>query len=256
MRYEAALEASRMETDDEKKQEEALKEVASKLSKIEWNGTSLTISHKAVRTVGKVTGVKDPYKDSDDPLLTATKLSIAGNVIDFSPDRDFVVEDVIEETLEKDFAIDHFDQFKEELEKAEDIIYLSDNTGEIVFDRIFLETRGGKDVRFFVKSSAILNDAMIEDAKFVGIDKIAEIEEVEDLNNVSEELKERLRNADLVISKGQANYEAFSETDANIFFLLMVKCHLIGDDIGAEEGSTIVKWKKKNNPKNPIIVLG
>ncbi|MFW5912286.1 MAG: hypothetical protein ACOCZP_00835, partial [Candidatus Hadarchaeota archaeon] len=62
MRYEAALEASRMETDDEKKQEEALKEVASKLSKIEWNGTSLTISHKAVRTVGKVTGVKDPYK--------------------------------------------------------------------------------------------------------------------------------------------------------------------------------------------------
>lgn len=262
-----ALEASRMATDDEEKQEEALKKVASELSKIKWDGTPLTISHKAVRTVREFTGVKDPYKDlkkkfnekamdmypemkrkvskSDESLLNATKLSIAGNVIDFGPDRDFNVEEVVKETLNKDFAIDHFERFGEELKKAEDIIYLSDNTGEIVFDRLLLEELDDdKKIQFFVKGSPILNDAMREDAEFVGIDQITEIKEIEELDNISEKMKDRLRRADLVISKGQANYEAFSEVDANIFFLLMVKCPPIGEDIGAEEGSTIVKWAR------------
>lgn len=261
-----ALEASRMATDDEQKQEKALREVASELSKMEWDGTPLTISHKAARIVGESIGVEDPYKDlkdkfnekamdmypemkqkvsqSDDSLKTATKLSIAGNVIDFGPDGDFDVEKTVEETLEKDFGIDQFDEFRDELKKAEDIIYLSDNTGEISFDRLLLEELEDKNFQFWVKASPILNDAMAEDARFVGIDKIAEIRGIEKLDDVPEEVKDQLRGADLVISKGQANYEAFSEVDANIFFLLMVKCPLIGKDIGAKEGSIVVKWSK------------
>lgn len=259
-----ALEASKMATDDRAKQEEALRAVASELSKIRWNGTPLTISHRAVRIVGEVTGVKDPYKDlkkefnekvmkmnpemkrkvseSDDSLLTATKLSIAGNVIDFGPGQGFDVEEVVEETLNKGFAIDHFHDFREELKRAGDIIYLSDNTGEIAFDRLLLEEFEDKDVQFFVKASPVLNDAMTEDAEFVGIDELAEVREIGELDNLPEKFKDRLRKVDLVISKGQANYEAFSEVDANIFFLLMVKCPLIGKDIGVREGSNVVKW--------------
>lgn len=89
-----------------------------------------------------------------------------------------------------------------------------------------------------------MNDATAEDAEFVGIDKIAKIEEISGeagLDNIQEGFKDKLREAELVISKGQANYEAFSKIDANIFFLLMVKCPLIARDIGAEKGSTIVK---------------
>lgn len=188
--------------------------------------------------------MKEKVYNSDDKILTSTKLSIAGNVIDFGPDRDFVVEEVVDETLEKNFEIDHFEEFKNEIDKAKDIVYLADNTGEIVFDRLLLEELGGKEIQFFVKASPVLNDAMVEDAEFVGIDEIAEIGEVDGLVNVSDVFKERLRKADLVISKGQANYEAFSSFNANIFFLLMVKCPLIGDDIGADEGSTVVKWSK------------
>jgi len=261
-----ALEASRMATDDEEKQKEVLKKVSSKLGEVDWDGNPLNISHMAVRTVGEVTGIKDPYKDlkdefnekamdmypdleklvfdSDNRLKTATKLSILGNVIDFGPDREFVLKEVVEEKLEDDFEIDFFDQFERELENAEDIIYLSDNTGEIVFDKFLLNEIGNKDIEFFVKGHPILNDAMREDAEFVGIDERAKISDIGELDNVSKEMKNRLKEADLVISKGQANYEAFSEVDANIFFLLMVKCPLIGEDIGAKEGDLIVEWSK------------
>ncbi len=261
-----ALEASRMATDDEEKQEHALREVAKEMSKIDWDGTPLTISHKAARLIGKITGVKDPYKDvknqynerameiypemekkvsnSEDSLLTATKLSIAGNIIDFGPDKDFDIEDTVEKTLNKDFAIDNYEDFKKEIEKAEDIIYLSDNTGEIVFDKLLLKEINDKNIDFYVKGSPILNDAMAEDAKFAGIDEIARIKEIDKLDDISKDFIDKLSRADLIISKGQANYEALSEVNANIFFLLMVKCPLIGDDIGAEEGSTVVAWSK------------
>lgn len=261
-----ALEASRMATDDEEKQKEALKQVSSKLSEVDWDGNPLNISHTAIRIVSEVTEVKDPYKDlkdkfnekardmypelrklvseSDNKLKTATKLSILGNVIDFGPDREFVLEEVVEENLDKEFKIDFFSQFEGELEEAEKIIYLSDNTGEIVFDKLLLNELVDKEIEFFVKGSPILNDAMREDAEFVEIDELAEISEMEELDNISKGMKDRLREADLVISKGQANYEAFSEVDASIFFLLMVKCPLIGEDIGAEEGEMIVKWSR------------
>lgn len=261
-----ALEASRMATEDKSLQEKALKKVAEELSTVPIDGTPLSISHRALRIVGEVTGVSDPYNElktkynkkimdmypelkrkvttSDDRLLTAVKLSIAGNIIDFGPGTEFDVEKTIKETPNKDFEIDHFEQLREELNKAEEIVYLSDNAGEIVFDRILLEELEGKKIRFVVKGLPILNDATAEDAEFVGIDKIAKIEEIRGeagLDNIQEGFKDKLREAELVISKGQANYEAFSKIDANIFFLLMVKCPLIARDIGAEEGSTIVK---------------
>lgn len=266
-----ALNASRAATDDVSLQKEALKKVALSLSKVSFENTPLSLSHKAHRIVRKVTGVNDPYKElkkdcnrvvmemysdlkgtvseSEDPILTATKLSIAGNIIDFAPDHDFEVKEVVEEVLDKDFSIDHFDEFRSELEESDEIFYLADNAGEIVFDRIFLEELADKDITSFVKGYPVLNDAMVEDAEFVGIDEVADIEEVggegnEGLDVVPQSFVERLGDADLVISKGQGNYEAFSELESsgvNIFFLLMVKCPLVGKDLGAEEGNLIVK---------------
>lgn len=264
-----ALEASRMATEDADKQEEALRKVAKELSDLRYDRTPLTLSHKALRIVRKVTGVEDPYEklkkkfnrkamdmypslkskvsNSKDRLLTATKLSIAGNVIDFGPGHEFKLEEVVEDVLDQSFAINHFDRFKKSLEEVEEIFYLADNSGEIVFDRVLLEELNGKEITFFVKGGPVLNDATAEDAKFVGIDKLAKIEEVggegdaAGLDKVSESFKNQLKASDLVISKGQANYEAFSNVEANIFYLLMVKCPLIGRDIGVEKGSIVIK---------------
>lgn len=265
-----ALEASRMATEDEDLQETALKAVLSELGKTSIkNKIPTQLARKVHRIVRKVTKNNNPYakvKDeynrkalkmyprlkqkvarSKDRLLTATKLAIAGNIIDFGPSSKFNLDEAIEDALKKDFAINHFNRFKKALKSSKKIIYLGDNAGEIVFDRILLEEIKGKKVSFVVKGGPIINDATIEDANFVGIDKIAKIEVVSNgdpgtgPDRLSRKFIRKLKDADLVISKGQGNYEALSEVDANIFFLLKAKCRLIARDIGVSVGSTIIK---------------
>jgi len=265
-----ALEAAKMATDNKTKQEKALKKVLSELGKTSLEGKIPSdISHKIHHIVRKVMGNNDPYKKlkdeynrkalrmypslkqkvagSEDKLLTATKLAIAGNVIDFGPGYKFNLEKTIEEVLVQDFAIDHFSRFRKALQKSEKIIYLGDNAGEIVFDRILLEELKGKKITFVVKGGPIINDATVEDAKFAGVEKIAEIKTVSNgepgtgPKRNSKKFINFLKSADVVISKGQGNYEALSEVNANIFFLLKVKCQAIAGDIGVKVGSTVIK---------------
>lgn len=265
-----ALEASKMATDDKTKQEEVLKKVLSELGKTSLEGKIPSdIAHKVHHIIRKATGNSDPYKKlkdeynkkalkmypslkqkvarSKDRLLTATKLAIAGNIIDFGPGYKFDLEKTIKDVLAQDFAIDHFNQFRKALNKSKKIIYLGDNTGEIVFDRILLEELKGKEITFIVKGGPIINDATVEDAKFVGIDKIAKIGRVSNgmpgtgPDRNSKGFIKQLKNADIVISKGQGNYEALSEVKANIFFLLKVKCPVIARDIGVKIGDIVVK---------------
>ncbi len=265
-----ALEASKMATGNKIKQEKALKAVLSELENTSLkNKIPPQIARKVHRIVREVTKNNDPYKKvkdrynrkalkmypslkrtvakSKDRLLTATKLAIAGNIIDFGPGSKFDLEKTIEDVLAQDFAIDHFNQFRKALNISKKILYLGDNAGEIVFDRILLEELKGKEITFVVKGGPIINDATVEDARFVGIDKIAKIEVVSNGDpdtgpaRRSKEFINKLKDADLVISKGQGNYEALSEVDADIFFLLKVKCPLIARDIGAKVGDTVIK---------------
>lgn len=265
-----AWEASKMATGNKIKQEKALKAVLSELEKTSLkNKIPPQIARKVHRIVREVTKNNDPYKKvkdrynrkalkmypslkrkvakSKDRLLTATKLAIAGNIIDFGPGSKFDLEKTIEDVLAQDFAINHFNQFRKMLNSSKKILYLGDNTGEIVFDRILLEELKDKEITFVVKGGPIINDATVEDARFVGIDKIAKIEVVSNGDpdtgpaRRSKEFINKLQDADLVISKGQGNYEALSEVDADIFFLLKVKCPLIARDIGAKVGDTVIK---------------
>jgi len=265
-----ALEASRMATNDEVQQEKALKKVLSALGKTSLkNKIPSDIAHKVHRIIRNVTGNSDPYKKlkdeynrkalrmyphlkkkvarSEDRLLTATKLAIAGNIIDFGPSPKFDLEKTIEEVLAQDFTINHFDRLRKELQKSKKIVYLGDNAGEIVFDRILLEELKDKEITFVVKGGPIINDATVEDAKFAGIDKIAEIKTISNeepgtgAKRNSKEFINLLKSADIVISKGQGNYEALSEVNANIFFLLKVKCPTIARDIRARIGDIVVK---------------
>lgn len=266
-----SLEASRMVDDNEAVHERVLKEVMHHLQNISFNSTPPELSMHVHSIIKKITGCEDPYKrvkeesnllaknlypklkniidESDDRLLTSLKLAVAGNVVDFGSKERFDVEETIENVLNKNFAIDFSNEFKKALEESHDILYLADNAGEVFFDKLLLEEIQAK-VTYAVKSNPIINDALIEDAKFAGIDKIAELMAIDAgkrvsapgavLTNSSRDFLERLESADMIISKGQGNYEALSDHQG-IFFLLMVKCPLVARDIGVEVGEMVLK---------------
>ncbi len=265
-----ALEASKMATRNPLRREMAVKEVLRQLGKMSLRDkTPPEIGYMVHRVVRKVTGNPDPYRKVKDefnrkakqmypslkdeveksqhPLLTATRIAIAGNIIDFGPTSRFDLEHTIRDVLSRGFAIDHFKLLEKALEKAETVAYLGDNAGEIFFDRVLLEELEGKRITFVVKGGPHINDATVADAKFAGIHEIAEIKTVSNgepgtgPRKNSKRFINWLKTQDVVISKGQENYESLSEADANIFFLLRVKCPMIARDIGAPAGSTIVK---------------
>lgn len=262
-----------MVTDDEEKQEEILRRAIKELLDLNWDRRPTEIAHKIHGMVKEMSGDKDPYREvkkkyndlalalypalkeqikrSNTPLLTAVRLSIAGNVIDFGASSNFDIHRTIDEVLVKEFAISDYKKFVERLERARKIIYLADNTGEIVFDKLLLETilsryEIGKII-FVVKATPIINDAMYEDAIYVGIDKIPNIEFMEigagsdsGITRESKTFLDMLKESDIVISKGQGNYESLSDVDG-IFFLLMAKCPVIARDLGVEVGDIILK---------------
>lgn len=262
-----ALKTTRIITSDEKTILEILKEVSTALPQIPFNGTPPEIGREVYRIISRRTGIKDPYKDvkekcidqalsiypelkrsvesSEDRLMTAVRLAIAGNVIDFGTDSSFDLTEELETILSQDFAVNHFKEFREVLKEARSILYVADNAGETVFDRLLIEELD-KPVIYAVRDKPIINDATREDARLSGLDKVSEIMSSgcdtpgTILKFCSEEFLEAYRSADLIISKGQGNYEALSGEKMPMFFLLKVKCQVVARDLGVRNGSIIL----------------
>jgi uncharacterized protein with ATP-grasp and redox domains len=185
--------------------------------------------------------------NSDDKFETALRLAISGNIIDYAANADFDLDGTIKKVLEEEFSIDDSKVLKEKLSKANNVLYLGDNAGEIVMDKIFLETLNHPNVCYVVRGAAVINDVTLEDVKQTGIDKYAEIitngydAPSTILNKVSEEFMEKYRAADVIISKGQGNYEGLLNVkDDRIFFLMMVKCDMVAEKIGSTRGGFVV----------------
>jgi uncharacterized protein with ATP-grasp and redox domains len=191
------------------------------------------------------------HTDDTPDLHWLIKLSSAGNIIDTGIMFEYDIENTIEDTMKKGFSIDHYDDFAKVLESSETVLYITDNCGEIVFDAPvvrYLSTLG-KRIYASVKSAPILNDAMREDAVFAGIDNYAEIIETGsgylgvNPDDSSDEFMNLLNNCDLVISKGQANFESlndYSGAKGRIFFILKVKCERVADIIpGSMYGDSV-----------------
>jgi len=186
-------------------------------------------------------------KQSENPFKTALRLAIAGNIIDFAANDNFDLLATIEMALKSDFAIDHSEQLKAKIEKAESILYLGDNAGEIVFDKLFIETIMHNDVYYSVRSAPVLNDVTMDDAKEVGMDLVADVitngfdAPSTVLSKCSKEFLEIYESSDLVISKGQGNFEGLMDLrEPKIFFLLMAKCDVIAETLGVKKGSFVV----------------
>jgi uncharacterized protein with ATP-grasp and redox domains len=271
-----ALQAARFISDDEELHEKVLREVTKKLLESDWNLTPPELAHEVHRIVRSVANEKDPYKEvkkksndsvlkmypalkakveeSKDPLRTAVRLAIAGNIIDFGPLQKFNLEKTISEVLKKKFAIDDYEMLKEKLKNAETLLFFTDNAGEIGFDKLLIETlleaKSFEKISFVVKGGPIINDATLEDAVYVGLCDLPNVEFSALSSGVagtgpernSQEVKRWIRKHDLVISKGQGNYEGLSENNG-LFFLLMAKCPVIASDLGVKVGDIILKYK-------------
>lgn len=191
--------------------------------------------------------LKKQVLESEDPFNKALRLSIAGNIIDSIASPQYNIQNTIDHVLSSGFKIDHSQLLKEEIHKADLILYLGDNAGEIVMDKLFIETIGHPNVYYAVRGYPILNDVTITDAELVGMNATARvISNGSDapstiLNRVSSEFLEVFNAADLIISKGQGNLEGLiREKRNNIFFLFMVKCETIGNIIKAGKGDFVV----------------
>ena len=180
------------------------------------------------------TKFKKMVEQSPDPFDTAMRLAIAGNVIDFGPQHQLDVMDTIHGVLNAKLTIDHSKILKEDLKNAKTILYIGDNAGEIVLDKIFLKAINHPNIYFCVRGGSVINDATVEDATLVAMDRLAKIITTGDdapgvlWETASQEFKTIFKKVDVIISKGQGNLEGLIDLHQNIYFLLVTKCNIIG----------------------------
>jgi uncharacterized protein with ATP-grasp and redox domains len=182
------------------------------------------------------------------PPETALKYALAGNIIDFGPPREFNLNKTFEEALNKDLAVDNSELLFEAVKSAQLVLYLGDNAGEIVTDRLFIETLNHPNVYFAVRGTAVLNDVTIREARFVEMHRVAKIIDNGSgapstlLDSCSPEFQDIFEKADVVISKGQGNFEGLfgKVKKPDLFFLFMVKCPEIARVTGQKVGDAVI----------------
>ncbi|MGB9628612.1 MAG: damage-control phosphatase ARMT1 family protein [Thermodesulfobacteriota bacterium] len=271
-----ALEAACMATPDERIHREVLNSVFSILSNVSAHMNPVEIAYLVHLRVKSITGEDDPYREAkrmqndlalryestlsaqiaemSDSLKGAMMFSAVGNAIDLPPHG--AISEIYKryiEIISRGFAWDDYEQFLKRLAQANSLLYLGDNAGEIVWDKILIEElleNFNLDIIYVVRGSPILNDVTMEDAHFVGMDNLVKV--ISNgfdapgtlLNRCSEKFLREYRKSDIVLSKGQGNYESLSEENRPIFFLLNVKCSVIAEDIHCNVGDIVLKGQE------------
>ena len=199
--------------------------------------------------------IRDIINKSDDPFETALRYALAGNIIDFGPPGEFDIYNALSSAVLNEPAIDHSRLLMEALETASTVLYLGDNAGEIVLDKLFIETIQHPNLYFAVRGGNIINDVTLEDARAVGMTSVANV--ISNgynapstlVNRCSRAFREIYNKADIIVSKGQGNLEGLiDEMQKKIFFLLMVKCDVMAETTGAEKGDAIILLNHKMSP--------
>lgn len=254
-----------------KEKDDLLRKVFSYLSQVDYKeSTTPELIGEIFSILKQETGNEDPYRETrmkynkmfhqriqefeqevekgEEPFLTAIKYAIIGNIIDFNPIHSLSLSDIenfFDKIKSEELEIDDSRKLYQEINNAKSILYLGDNCGEICLDRILLkkikEINPSCEVYFGTRGTAVVNDSIEEDAYFVGIDQYATIISNGDgslgtvLHRTSKEFQQIYGQTDIVIAKGQANYECLSNEKKNVYFLLMTKCGVIASDIGVPE---------------------
>ncbi len=180
------------------------------------------------------------------PFNLALRLSIAANIMDYGASSSFNLDQAISQAVNEPLTIDHSLVLKERIKSAKSVLFLGDNAGEIVFDKLLIETFMHNNVYYAVRNAPVLNDATMSDAHSVGMELVADvISNGYDapgtvLSHCSKEFVEIYNSADLIIAKGQGNFETLlNEHDSRLFFLLSVKCDTIAELLDVKKGSIV-----------------
>jgi len=273
--YQQALSAARHATKDEREQERILRRVARVYQRKKLEGTPAQYSQDVYEIVARETGVADPYKKekqafnqlamemlpdcyaalqrSRDKLATGAHLAVAGNIIDLGIGHGLDIHATLRNAVDTPFVINDIDALRGLLGKAGRVLYVGDNAGEIVFDRVFIEVMKevypAAEVVFTVKSGPVINDATMADARRVGMTKVCRVMETGSaaigapLERVSTEFRRAFRAADVVIAKGHGNYETLSDVLVRpIVFILKAKCVVVARSLGVPLGGSVLKW--------------
>lgn len=264
-----AFEAVEMSVGHRPQREPLMRRLLHEIADADWSVMPVTVAQRMQRTVREVTGIADPYrklKDTmnrtaldllpamteimrhqPDPQEAVVRLAVAGNLLDAGSKNRLEPHELeahLKTIWQLPLAGSPTDLFAA-AQKAERILYLADNAGEIVFDRLLIEALPRGKTTVAVRGTPVINDATLDDAELAGIPAIASVitngSDIPGtlLAECSDTFRQHFEQADLIISKGQGNYETLSDTPGNIYFLLTVKCPVIGNDIGAPVGTMV-----------------
>jgi len=236
------------------------------------------IGKTAYGIVSDTLGIKDPYaslkeqfnrlaiqfydeakeivENAEDPLFEALIVSALGNTIDLAAQHKIDFINDIKEFKSENLVINDYEEFKKSVEKVNHLLILGDNSGEIVFDKLLIiilkKLYPNLLIVYSVRSSPIINDVTIEDAKFVGLNDLIQVVESSptpgiDLPTSSEEFKKHffLRGG-IILSKGQGNFESLygmDIPDKEVYYLLKAKCNLMERIFNVKTGDLIFKKK-------------
>jgi len=196
--------------------------------------------------MGYLKDLRQLLEEGKDQLVQGLKISAAGNIIDVVHVGEYNLWNEVKTSVNQELLGDSIETFRKRLNNSPFFFFFADNVGETIFDRVFIETLD-IPVIYAVKSGPILNDATLEDALEAGIDQVAEIVETGSrspgtiLNQCSEEFQQLFEKSNLILSKGQANYETLDDKGDKIFFLLRVKCPILSREIDTPLGMLVMK---------------
>lgn len=265
---------------NEDTQQAVLKAISRELAALSTERTPSYNSSLVIHRCYELAGISDPYaqakRDSnqhamkvyrridydpsgDDALLLALKLAAAGNVIDLGIQHDYDIEGNLADAMQTGFAPESLDEFEQCLKPAARVLIVGDNSGEIAFDRALASAllAMGKSVVYSVKGGPVLNDATRQDAVMVEMDALVPVIDTGNAflgvewDACGQEFRDAYQKADLVIAKGQANYESLegsSHAGDKTFFLLKAKCPVVADNLGVALGSWVLR---RNHIKEP-----
>jgi len=263
------LDAARLATSDEQLQLKIVRKVLKELCTLDLVSPPPLMAKFIQKTVKQVTGVSDPYykikKKYNDLALelypelerkvksscfdTAVRLSIAGNIIDFGA-HNTVGEKKVLDTIHESLTMDitgSVKLFQEACKKAAKILWIADNAGEIVFDKLLLGEMDRDKVIYAVRGGPTQNDATLEDAEYTGITKIVKVIDTGAaipgvlLEYCSDDFRLWYEQADMIISKGQGNFETLDHQDTRIFFLFKAKCPVVAEYAGCKLNDIVIK---------------
>ncbi|MCK5558319.1 MAG: DUF89 family protein [Candidatus Hydrogenedentes bacterium] len=259
------LRAARIATDDERIHEEVVREIVRRLKHFDFSLPPAVNSMIGYDAVAAITGDRDPFraikrehneaalavendlnkivKRASDKLHCALRLCCAGNVIDMGTQKSLDIAEVVDNVARLSFAVDDYAEFLESLSRADEVLIVADNAGEIVFDKpLVRELSRHARVFYAVKSGPILDDATMEDAEQTGMNRLATVVTTGTSTIgappklVSDEFRELVERAGLIIAKGQGNFETLDVLPQDIFFILKAKCPLVAGQMGVRFG--------------------